>query len=113
MKKQFALPMILALVFGLAMAGPVSAAPINLTYSIFFPPTHGQCQAAMSWAKEIEARTNGQVKIQIFPTGTLTKLWAACPWRCPRMPPTKPCRRGLWKAPLPPWKPLKAGSRLK
>ena len=73
MKKQFALPMILALVFGLALAGPVSAAPINLTYSIFFPPTHGQCQAAMSWAKEIEARTNGQVKIQIFPTGTLTK----------------------------------------
>ena len=73
MKKQFALPMILALVFGLAMAGPLSAAPINLTYSIFFPPTHGQCQAAMSWAKEIEARTNGQVKIQIFPTGTLTK----------------------------------------
>ena len=50
MKKQFALPMILALVFGLALAGPVSAAPINLTYSIFFPPTHGQCQAAMSWA---------------------------------------------------------------
>jgi TRAP-type C4-dicarboxylate transport system substrate-binding protein len=73
MKKQFALPMILALVFGLALTGPVSAAPINLTYSIFFPPTHGQCQAAMSWAKEIEARTNGQVKIQIFPTGTLTK----------------------------------------
>jgi len=73
MKKQFALPMILALVFGLALAGPVSAAPINLTYSIFFPPTHGQCQAAMSWAKEVEARTNGQVTIQIFPTGTLTK----------------------------------------
>jgi TRAP-type transport system periplasmic protein len=73
MKKQFALPMILALVFGLAMSGPVSAAPINLTYSIFFPPTHGQCQAATSWAKEIEKRTNGQVKIQIFPTGTLTK----------------------------------------
>jgi TRAP-type C4-dicarboxylate transport system substrate-binding protein len=73
MKKQFALPMILALVFGLTLAGPVSAAPINLTYSIFFPPTHGQCQAAMSWAKEIETRTNGQVKIQIFPTGTLTK----------------------------------------
>jgi len=73
MKKQFARPMILALVFGLAMAGPLSAAPIKLTYSIFFPPTHGQCQAAMSWAKEIEARTNGQVTIQIFPTGTLTK----------------------------------------
>jgi len=73
MKKQFALPMILALVFGLVLAGPLSAAPINLTYSIFFPPTHGQCQAAMSWAKEIETRTNGQVKIQIFPTGTLTK----------------------------------------
>lgn len=73
MKKRFAFLMILALVLGMAITGPVSAEPINLTYSIFFPPTHGQCLAAMSWAKEIEKRTNGQVTIQIFPTGTLTK----------------------------------------
>jgi len=46
---------------------------INLSYSIFFPPTHGQCKAGISWAKEIEKRTNGAVKINVFPGGTLTK----------------------------------------
>jgi len=46
---------------------------IELSYSIFFPPTHEQCKAAVSWAREIEKRTNGSVKINIFPGGTLTK----------------------------------------
>lgn len=54
-------------------AGAVYGKTVRLTYSIFFPPTHGQCKAAMDWAKEIESRTDGQVKIQVFPTGTLTK----------------------------------------
>jgi TRAP-type C4-dicarboxylate transport system substrate-binding protein len=49
------------------------AAPIKLTFSIFFPPTHGQTKAAMDWAKEIEKRTNNKVKITVFPGGTLTK----------------------------------------
>jgi TRAP-type C4-dicarboxylate transport system substrate-binding protein len=73
MKKQLAFLTILALVIGVVLAGPAAAQTTNLTYSIFFPPSHGQCKAAMSWAKEIEKRTNGQVAIQIFPTGTLTK----------------------------------------
>ncbi len=73
MKKQGAFLMTLMLVFGLVMVGSVEAKTIKLTYSIFFPPAHGQCQAAMSWAKEIEKRTNGQVEIQVFPAGTLTK----------------------------------------
>jgi len=45
----------------------------RLTYSIFFPATHGQCKAGMDWAKEIEKRTNGQVVITVFPGGALTK----------------------------------------
>jgi len=45
----------------------------ELTYSIFFPPTHSQCQAAVSWAEEIEKRSDGRIKITIFPGGTLTK----------------------------------------
>ncbi len=49
------------------------AAPIKLTFSIFFPPTHGQTKAAMDWAKEIEKRTNNKIKITVFPGGTLTK----------------------------------------
>ena len=48
------------------------AEKITLTYSIFFPPTHGQCEAAMSWAHEIEKKTGGRVKIDLFPGGSLT-----------------------------------------
>ena len=49
------------------------AAPIKLTFSIFFPPTHGQAKAAMDFAKEVEKRTDGKVQITSFPAGTLTK----------------------------------------
>ncbi|MGC9328018.1 MAG: TRAP transporter substrate-binding protein [Candidatus Hinthialibacter sp.] len=46
---------------------------IELTYSIFFPPTHIQCITAENWAKEIEERSQGRVKITIFPGGSLSK----------------------------------------
>jgi TRAP-type transport system periplasmic protein len=49
-----------------------AGAATNLTYSIFFPPTHAQTKAAESWAKEIEKRSAGNVKISLFPGGTLT-----------------------------------------
>lgn len=49
------------------------AAPIKLTYSIFFPPTHAQAIAAMDFGKEVEKRTDGKVQITAFPGGTLTK----------------------------------------
>jgi TRAP-type C4-dicarboxylate transport system substrate-binding protein len=52
-------------------AGPEN--PIELTYSIFFPPTHKNSILAQEWAKEIETRTGGKVKITVFPSGTLTK----------------------------------------
>ena len=51
---------------------PVMTEPCQLTYSIFFPAEHGQCKAAIAWAKQIEVRTNGQVKITVFPGGKLT-----------------------------------------
>jgi TRAP-type transport system periplasmic protein len=53
-------------------AKPVARA-IELNYSIFFPPTHIQTKTAETWAKEIETRTNGRVKITIFAGGTLTQ----------------------------------------
>jgi TRAP-type C4-dicarboxylate transport system substrate-binding protein len=49
------------------------AKTINLTYSNFFPPTHGHGIQGANMAKEIEKRTNGRVKISYFPAGTLTK----------------------------------------
>jgi len=45
---------------------------IRLNYSIFFPAAHGQCQEASAWAQEIEKRTEGRIKITLFPGGTLT-----------------------------------------
>ncbi|HNS48311.1 MAG TPA: TRAP transporter substrate-binding protein [bacterium] len=46
--------------------------PVNLTYSIFFPAPHRNTVLATEWAKEIEKRTGGRVKITIYPGGTLT-----------------------------------------
>ncbi|MGA1865002.1 MAG: TRAP transporter substrate-binding protein [bacterium] len=46
---------------------------IELSYSIFFPPSHIQCKTAIDWAKEIETRTNSRVKITVYPAGALTK----------------------------------------
>lgn len=50
----------------------VEAKTYNFTYSTFFPPTHIQTKVPEAWAKEIEKRSNGQIKIQIFTSGSLT-----------------------------------------
>ena len=49
------------------------AAPIRLTYSDFFPPTHIQAKLADAWCKEVERRTNGRVVVEHYPGQTLTK----------------------------------------
>lgn len=47
--------------------------PIVLSYSIFFPPTHVQCLEAEAWAKEVEARSEGRIKINIYAGGSLSQ----------------------------------------
>jgi len=59
------------LLFGFCGTG-FAEGPIKLTYSIFFPPTHGQAETGIAWAKEVEKRSNGKVKIDVFPGGALT-----------------------------------------
>lgn len=44
----------------------------NLSYSILFPGPHKHSVLASEWAKEIEKRTNGKVKITMHYGGTLT-----------------------------------------
>ncbi|MFO7859940.1 MAG: TRAP transporter substrate-binding protein [Desulfosalsimonas sp.] len=45
---------------------------IELSYSVFFPPTHAHSKAAEDWAKQVEDRTDNSVKINMYPGGTLT-----------------------------------------
>jgi TRAP-type C4-dicarboxylate transport system substrate-binding protein len=58
------------LALGLLPAG-ATAAPVELNYAIFFPATHGHTLLATEWAKEVEKRTGGAVKVTIFPGATL------------------------------------------
>lgn len=50
-----------------------TTATVKLTYSNFFPPTHTQSKLSESWCREVEKRTNGEIKIDYYPAGTLTK----------------------------------------
>ncbi|MBI9105258.1 MAG: TRAP transporter substrate-binding protein [Spirochaetales bacterium] len=45
----------------------------EFNYAVFFPATHLQAQTAEAWAKEVEKRTDGQIKITMFHGGTLSK----------------------------------------
>jgi len=75
MKKKGLLAILFAFcfLFSLSFVPATNAKTINLTYSNFFPPTHGHAIQGANMIKEIEKRTNGRVKISYFPGGTLTK----------------------------------------
>ena len=76
MKKRiflFVLVAAIGIAFMSTGALKAQAAPIKLTYSNFFPPFHIQSKLAEAWCKEVEKRTNGRVKVEYFPKGTLTK----------------------------------------
>jgi TRAP-type C4-dicarboxylate transport system substrate-binding protein len=64
-----------AVITSAALLSPVTATAktYRMNYSVFFPASHAQAQAAVSWAEEVEERTDGKVKITVFPGGTLTK----------------------------------------
>lgn len=76
MKKKFFLTIVsvaVTAVFLSGMATLASAQAVELTYANFFPPFHIQSQLAESWCQEVEKRTNGAVKINYYPGGTLVK----------------------------------------
>jgi TRAP-type C4-dicarboxylate transport system substrate-binding protein len=71
--KNFVSLLMAVLVFGFSITGAFAQAkPVEFSYSIFFPATHKHTILAGEWAKEVEKRTSGRVKITIFPGGTLT-----------------------------------------
>jgi TRAP-type C4-dicarboxylate transport system substrate-binding protein len=74
MKKHFRNTIVTLVVLFFAVAlfpAAVKAATIKLTYANFPPSSTFPCVQMERWAKEVEKRTNGEVKIQTFPGGTL------------------------------------------
>lgn len=71
-KNLFCISMICAAALLLTGGCQKKEKTVELTYSIFFPPTHSQCKAGISWAEEIEKRTGGKIKVTTYPGGTLT-----------------------------------------
>lgn len=67
-----ALHLLLATILMVSWSATGASAQTTLTYSVFFPATHAQAKAGESWAKEIEKRTGGKVRINIFAGGSLT-----------------------------------------
>jgi len=58
--------------FAVISVPSAQSATYNFTYSTFFPPTHIQTKVPEAWAKEIQDRSKGKIKIQIFTGGSLT-----------------------------------------
>ncbi len=76
MKKMLVLTIASAAVTAVFLSGMATLAvadTIEMTYANFFPPVHIQSQLAESWCQEVEKRTNGAVKINYYPGGTLVK----------------------------------------
>jgi TRAP-type C4-dicarboxylate transport system substrate-binding protein len=74
-KKVFLLFVVICIGVAFVTMGTLKAeaAPIKLTYSNFFPPTHIQSKLAEAWCKEVEKRTDGKIYVEYYPGQTLTK----------------------------------------
>ena len=74
MKAKTVLPVLLSVLFLALTAAPGtarSAETITLRYANFPPSATFPCVQMERWAKEVENRTHGKVKVQTFPGGTL------------------------------------------
>ncbi|MBW1769450.1 MAG: TRAP transporter substrate-binding protein DctP [Deltaproteobacteria bacterium] len=81
--KKISLILILTLVIAapilfLTSSNPVSAAgPTILKFAYFMPEKRSTASGWHWWAEELEKRTNGRVKVEFYPGGTLFKVPAA------------------------------------
>lgn len=75
MKKTFFSSTLILALFSLSIAFPdgSSAKTVTLKYSNFFPPTHIQSKLAEAWCEEVEKQTEGRVKVEYYPGGSLLK----------------------------------------
>src|SRR3989339_635553 len=74
MKKCVVLPLFLilflAILFAPSRAG-AQAKPVTLKFATFVTPMHWVSISLDNWAKEVDKRTNGRVKVTMFPANTL------------------------------------------
>ena len=69
----FLFPCCLALLFSFGISSVhAQGKVITLKLSTFFPAMHKEAINVSEWAKEVEKRTNGRVKIDVFPGAILT-----------------------------------------
>lgn len=66
-----------ALLVSAAVCLPAKAEdpPVNLKFSYWLPATHPLSQPFTAWAKDIEAQSNGSIKITMFPAEQLGKAF--------------------------------------
>ncbi len=67
------LAIFVSIILTIGFSTGVASAKIKLTYNNYFPPTHMTSKMSAEWCKEVEKRTNGEVKIQHFAGGQLLK----------------------------------------
>lgn len=58
-------------VLGMTLPSAVTAQTVTLTYAFFAPATTFPAKQMEYWAEQVAKRTNGQVRVQTFPGGTL------------------------------------------
>ncbi len=63
----------LSLIFLIGFAANSALAEIKLTFNNYLPPIHVASKISAEFCKEIEKRTNGEVKITHYPGGQLLK----------------------------------------
>jgi TRAP-type C4-dicarboxylate transport system substrate-binding protein len=64
----------LALIFAFLVFSPISSAETKeLSFGVFAGSEHYHTKAMTAWAKDVEASTGGQIRINFYPGGTLSK----------------------------------------
>jgi len=70
----FLVLILVALPFMTACAKPAPAKALELDFAVFFPAKDYRSVAAQHWADTVEQRTNGRIKITVYPGGALLPL---------------------------------------
>jgi TRAP-type transport system periplasmic protein len=72
--RVFFILLVTFLILGIANTVPAQSGKAReLTFSTYTPPTHHVSKAMTQFCKDVEQETGGQIKVTLYPSGTLTK----------------------------------------